>query len=124
MSPIQTIRGQGNKGPYSQSVICGGLVFTAGQVPVIPETGTMIQGSIAEEATQVLTNLQRVLTEAGSSLSRVLKVTVYLADMEDFGQFNQVYQQFFVEHLPARTCIQAGKLPFGVKVEVEAVAAL
>ncbi|AGY56591.1 RidA family protein [Gloeobacter kilaueensis] len=120
---MQTIRGEGNQGPYSQSVLFGDLVFTAGQIPVIPTTGEIVAGGIEEQAAQAFTNLQAVLNAAGTDFDRVLKVTVFLTDMDDFAGLNRVYQSFFTEHLPARSCVAVAALPRGVKVEVEAIAA-
>lgn len=121
---MKTIRGAGNQGPYSQAVIHGDLVFTSGQIPVIPESGEIVTGSITAQAEQALTNLRSVLHSAGTDLGRVLKVTVFLTDMADFAALNEVYKQFFTTHLPARSCVAVAALPRGVNVEVEAVAQL
>lgn len=121
---MKTIRGAGNQGPYSQAVIHGDLVFTSGQIPVIPESGEIVTGSITAQAEQALTNLRSVLHSAGTDLDRVLKVTVFLTDMADFAALNEVYKQFFTTHLPARSCVAVAALPRGVNVEVEAVAQL
>jgi 2-iminobutanoate/2-iminopropanoate deaminase len=109
-------------GPYSQAVLYGDLVFVSGQGAVDPETDGLRLGTIEEETTLALENLKIILEEAGSSLDKVLKVTVYLLDMDEYGRFNEVYRSHFKGDLPARVCIQAGKLPFQTRVEIEAVA--
>ena len=110
------------KGPYSQAVIYGGLVFVSGQIPINPKTNEVVRGSIAEEAEQTLENIKTILLAAGSSLENALKITVYLSDMEYYGGFNKIYETYFRETPPARTCIQAGRLPMDVKVEVDIIA--
>lgn len=109
------------KGPYSQAVIYGDLVFVSGQVPVDPKTNEIIRGSIEEEAERTLENIKNILHEAGSCLENALKVTVYLSDMEYFQRFNKIYEKYFSKNPPARTCIQAGRLPMDIKVEVDVV---
>ena len=110
------------KGPYSPAVIAGDMVFLSGQIPVDRETGEISHGDIAEQAELVFQNIKLLLEEAGSSLSRVIKTTVYLADIADFGKVNEIYATYFGPGFPARTCIQAGKLPLDVKIEVEVIA--
>jgi len=119
---IERIQGLGNQGPYSQGVRVGGWVYTSGQIPVVPETGELIVGSITQQAEQVFSNLQAVLTQCGADLTQVVKVTVFLTDMDDFIEFNQVYAQFFPTDRPARSCVQVAALPRGVAVELETVA--
>ena len=109
-------------GPYAQAIIHDGLIYTAGQGAIDPETNQLKLGSVEEEAELALQNLKIILEEAGSSLKNVLKVTVYLLDMEEFARFNVVYKKYFGEDLPARTCIQAANLPFETRVEIEAIA--
>jgi 2-iminobutanoate/2-iminopropanoate deaminase len=109
-------------GPYSQAVTAGDLVFTAGQIAIDPATGDIVDGGIAAETAQVLRNLSAVLTAAGSGLERVIKTTVYLADMGEFAAMNEVYATFFVASLPARAAIEAAALPRGVRVEIDCVA--
>jgi 2-iminobutanoate/2-iminopropanoate deaminase len=111
-------------GPYSQAIIHQGLIYVSGQGPVDPETNELKLGTIEEEAALTLENLRIILEEAGSSLDRVLKVTAFLLDMEEFGRFNEVYRKYFQKDLPARTCIQAAKLPGAFRVEIDAIAAL
>lgn len=111
------------KGPYSQAVIHNGVMYLSGQIPLDPE-GVLVRGTIEEETAAVLENIKLIAEEAGAGLEYVLKVTCYLADMEDFKRFNDVYRNYFPENPPARTTIQAGKLPLDVQVEIAAVVAL
>ncbi|MCE5247008.1 MAG: RidA family protein [Candidatus Polarisedimenticolia bacterium] len=111
-------------GPYSQAIIAGGLVFCSGQIPLIPETGQILEGDAATQARQALANLRAVLEAAGSSMALVVKTTVFLSDMNDFAAVNAVYAEAFGEHRPARSAIQIGRLPKDAKVEIEATAAL
>ena len=121
---FQTDKAAITGGPYSQAIIHQGLIYVSGQGPVDPETNKLKSGTIEEEAELTLENLRIILDEAGSSLDRILKVTVFLIDMEEFGRFNEVYRRYFKKDLPARTCIQAGKLPGAFRVEIDAIAAL
>lgn len=109
-------------GPYSQAVVVGNLVYTAGQIALVPATGKMLDGDVAAQAEQVLKNLTAVLTAAGSSLDNVVKTTVFLNDMKDFATVNGVYAQFFGQNPPARSAVQVAALPLGALVEIEAVA--
>ncbi|MDY7041016.1 MAG: RidA family protein [Chloroflexota bacterium] len=109
-------------GPYSQAVHVGNLVFTAGQVAIAPGQGQLIDGDVAAQTRQVLTNLSAVLEAAGSSLSQVIKTTVFLQDIRDFSTMNAVYAEFFPEKPPARSAVQVAALPLGALVEIEAVA--
>lgn len=109
-------------GPYSQAVTAGDFIFTAGQVPVDPAAGKVVEGDAAVQARQSLENLKAILEAAGSGMDRVLKVTVFLKDMNDFAKVNEVYAEYFREHKPARSAVQVAKLPLDVKVEIEAVA--
>jgi len=111
-------------GPYSQAIIHGGLIYVSGQGPIDPETNELKLGTIEEEAEITLNNLRIILEEAGSSLDQVLKVTAFLLDMEEFGRFNEVYRRYFKKDLPARTCIQAAKLPGDFRVEIDAIASI
>jgi 2-iminobutanoate/2-iminopropanoate deaminase len=108
-------------GPYSQAISIGDLVFCSGQIPLTPQ-GVIIEGDIAEQTRQVLTNLQAVLAAAGSSLARVVKTTVFLADMGEFAAMNQVYSEFFGDAPPARSTVQVVRLPRDARVEIEVVA--
>jgi len=109
-------------GPYSQAAIVGDLVFTAGQVALDPTTGTVIEGGIEAQTARVLENLAAVLAAAGSSLSQVVKTTVFLTDMADFPAMNKVYAEEFGDHKPARATVAVAGLPLGVRVEIEVVA--
>ena len=111
-------------GPYSQAVIHNGLIYVSGQGPIDPQTNELTLGTIEKEAQLTLENIRIILEEAGSSLDKVLQVTVYLLEMKEYGRFNEVYRRYFQTDLPARTCVQAGKLPFGIRVEIDAIAAV
>ncbi len=121
---FQTDKAAVTGGPYSQAIIHQGLIYVSGQGSVDPETNMVKLGTIEEEAELTLENLRIILDEAGSSLDRILKVTVFLIDIEEFSRFNEVYRRYFKKDLPARTCIQAGKLPGAFRVEIDAIAAL
>ena len=121
---FQTDKAAVTGGPYSQAIIHEGLIYVSGQGPADPETNELKLGTIEEEAELTLENLRIILEEAGSSLDRVLKVTAFLLDMEEFGRFNEVYRKYFQKDLPARTCIQAAKLPGAFRIEIDAIAAL
>jgi 2-iminobutanoate/2-iminopropanoate deaminase len=109
-------------GPYSQAVVAGGFVYTSGQIPLDPATGQFVEGGVREQTAQVLRNLSKVLEAAGSDLSRVVKTTVFLADMNDFAAMNEVYATFFAEEPPARSTVQAARLPRDARVEIDVVA--
>ncbi len=112
------------KGPYSQAIIHNGLLYLSGQIPVDPASGQLVRGTIEEETESVLDNVRIIAEEAGAGLKDVIKVTCYLADMDDFARFNDVYKKYFSENPPARTTIQAAKLPLDVQVEADAIIAL
>jgi len=109
-------------GPYSQAVAAGELIFCAGQIPLDPATGQIVEGDIAVQTGRVLDNLAAVLAAAGSDLAHVVKTTVYLADLNDWNAMNDAYAQRFGESKPARATIEAGKLPRGAKIEIECIA--
>jgi len=109
-------------GPYSQGIIAGGLVFTAGQIAIDPASGDVVPGGIAEQTARVMQNLTAILRAAGSDLDRVVKTTVFLTDMADFAAMNEVYGKAFGSHRPARSTVAVASLPKGVKVEIEAIA--
>ena len=109
-------------GPYSQAITAGGLVFTAGQLPLDPASMEVVAGGIREQAIQVLANLRAVLQAAGSDLDRVVKTTLFLVDLTDFDALNEVYAQAFEDHKPARSTVAVASLPRGVRVEIDAVA--
>ena len=109
-------------GPYSQAVISNGFVFLSGQIPLDPATGQVIDGDITWQTERVLESLKSVLEAAGSSLDRVVKTTVYLKDMEEFAKMNAVYARYFENDPPARSTIEAARLPRDVRVEIDCVA--
>ena len=109
------------KGPYSPAVIAGDFLFLSGQIPIDP-AGKVSQGDIAEQAHLIFQNIKYLLEKAGSSLTKVVKTTVYLADMSDFARVNEIYATYFGPDFPARTCIQVARLPLDVKIEVEVIA--
>jgi 2-iminobutanoate/2-iminopropanoate deaminase len=119
---IQTEQAPKAIGPYSQAIKSNGFVFASGQIPIVPETGEFVAGGIAEQTEQVLKNLSRVLEAAGSALNRVVKTTVFLADMEEFAAMNEVYGKFFSDEPPARATVEASRLPRDARVEIEAIA--
>jgi 2-iminobutanoate/2-iminopropanoate deaminase len=109
-------------GPYSQAIVSGGFVFTAGQVALIPDTMELVEGGVEEQAHRALKNLTAVIEAAGSSMKDVVKTTLYLADMADFVAVNEIYAGYFQEPFPARSAVQAAKLPKGGLVEIDAIA--
>ena len=111
-------------GPYSQAIVHGGLVFTAGQIPLDPKSMELITGTIAQQTEQVFRNLSAVLESAGASLQTVIKTTVFLRDMGDFAEMNEVYGNSFGDHRPARSTVQAARLPKDCAVEIEVIAAV
>jgi len=110
------------QGPYSHAVAANGFLFVSGQGPVDPGGSGIVKGTFEEEARLTLSNLKAVVEDAGSSLAQVVKINVYLADMGNFGNLNDIYKEFFPEDFPARTCIQAGRLPMDIQIEIEAIA--
>ena len=109
-------------GPYSQAIVAKGLAFLSGQIPLDASTGKLVEGDVSVQTERVLENLRAVLDACGSSLARVVKTTVFLQDMDDFPKMNEVYARYFAEHPPARSTVQAARLPRDVKVEIDAVA--
>lgn len=122
MDFITTKHAPGAIGPYSQAVVANGFIYTAGQIALDPATGQVVEGGIREQASRVMANLKAILEAAGSSLSRVVKTTVFLVDMADFVEMNEVYTKAFGEHKPARSTVAVAGLPRGVRVEIEVVA--
>ena len=119
---ISTENAPGAIGPYSQAIKAGGMVFCSGQIPIDPATGQFVSENVAEQTVQVFKNLEAVLKAAGTGLSNVVKTTVFLADMNDFTEMNEVYSQFFSENKPARATVEAARLPRDAKVEIECIA--
>ncbi|XOQ43334.1 MAG: Putative regulator AldR [Clostridium sp.] len=110
-------------GPYSQAVVAGNLVFTSGQIPIVPQTGEVVQGDITAQTEQALKNVGEILKAAGADYEDVVKTTCFLKNMDDFAAFNEVYAKYFTGK-PARSCVAVRELPKGVLVEVETVAVL
>lgn len=111
-------------GPYSQATVVGNLLFTSGQIPLVPGANTLVTGPIEEQAERVIQNLSAILGAAGTNWSRVLKTTVFLADLGDFQAFNQVYERLLDGAKPARSTVQVAALPKGARVEIELIAEL
>lgn len=109
-------------GPYSQAIIAGGLVYTAGQIPLDPVTKNLVEGDIGAQTEQALKNVEAILKAAGTSMNSVIKTTVFLKDMGEFAQMNEVYARFFSDSAPARSTVEVARLPKDVKVEIEAIA--
>jgi len=109
-------------GPYSQANIYGNLVLTSGQIPLVPETGEMVEGGIEEQTKQVFANLKAVLEEAGSGLDKILKTTCFLKNMGDFATVNDIYGSYFEGEFPSRSAIEIAKLPKDALIEIEAIA--
>lgn len=119
---VSTDNAPGAIGPYSQAIKAGGMVFCSGQIPIDPATGNFVSEVVSEQTEQVLKNLSEVLKAAGTSLDNVVKTTVFLADMNDFAEMNEIYSQFFSDNKPARATVQAARLPRDAKVEIECIA--
>ncbi len=119
---IETENAPAAVGPYSQAIKVDGLLFCSGQIPINPANGTLIEGSISEETHQVMKNLAAVLEAGGCSLNQVVKTTIFLEDMNNFAEVNEIYASYFEQPFPARACVQAAKLPKNVRVEIEAIA--
>ncbi len=119
---VSTDRAPAAIGPYSQAIVAGDLLFTAGQLGIDPATGTFAAPDAAGQARQALTNLREIVVAAGFSLADVVKVTVFLADMDDFAAVNEVYREFFDREPPARSAVQVARLPLDGRVEIELVA--
>ncbi|MBQ1651066.1 MAG: RidA family protein [Paludibacteraceae bacterium] len=124
MNNISTKNAPAAIGPYSQAIKVGNLIYTSGQIPIDPATGTLVAGGIKEQTRQSLLNVQAILKEAGLSMSSVVKTTVFMADMNDFADMNAVYAEFFIEPYPARSAVAVKALPKGTLVEIEVVAAV
>ena len=121
MERVSTPHAPSAVGPYSQGIVVERFVYTAGQVGLDPRTGKLVEGGLEAETRQALANLSAILEAAGTGLSRVVKTTVFLADMRDFPAMNAIYAEAFGDHRPARSTVQAAALPLGARVEIEAV---
>ena len=109
-------------GPYSQATEVNGFIFTSGQIPLMPETGELVSDDIKKATARSLDNIKAILEEAGSSLDKVLKVNIFLDDVNDFAAVNEVYAEYFTEHKPARSCVEVANLPKKALIEIEAIA--
>jgi 2-iminobutanoate/2-iminopropanoate deaminase len=121
MKKIHTAEAPAAIGPYSQGIVHNNLFFSSGQIPLTKE-GVMIDGDVKEQTHQVFGNLKAVLNEAGSSLDQVIKATVFIKDMNEFADINEVYGEYFSDHKPARSCVEVARLPKDAKVEIEVIA--
>lgn len=119
---IATKKAPGAVGPYSQGVKGGNMIFTSGQLPINPETGELITGDIQKATRCSLDNVVAILNEAGASIEDVVKVTVFVTDINNFGLVNEVYAEYFTNHKPARSLVEVSKLPKGGEIEIEAIA--
>jgi len=123
MKSFHTDKAPAAVGPYVQAIGTEQFVFTSGQIPLNPETGELVT-EISAAARQVLNNIKAILEESGSSIDKVIKCTVYLADINDFAAVNEVYKEFFDEHKPSRSALQVAALPLGAALEIEAIASI
>ena len=119
---ISTTKAPSAIGPYSQAIQVGNLIYTSGQIPINPATGSFVEGGIKEQTRQSLLNVKAILEEAGLAMGNVVKTTVFMADMNDFADMNAVYAEFFTEPYPARSAVAVKTLPKGALVEIEVVA--
>ena len=123
MKKVKTNNAPAAIGPYSQAIISGNTVFASGQIPVNPANGEIPEG-VEAQANQAFTNVKNLLEAAGTSIDKVIKTTVFIQNMDDFGKINEIYASYFTEPFPARSCVEVAKLPKGVLLEVEAIAEL
>ena len=121
MKTVSTDKAPAAIGPYSQAQICGNLVFASGQIPIIPETGEIAQG-LEAQANQVFKNISELLKAAGTDIGKVVKTTVFIKNMDDFGAINAIYARYFTEPYPARSCVEVARLPKDVLLECEVIA--
>jgi 2-iminobutanoate/2-iminopropanoate deaminase len=121
---VKTDQAPAAVGPYSQGVVIDGWIWTSGQVALDPVTGKLVGSDAASQADRALQNVERILNRAGAALDKVVRVTVYLTDMDDFAAVNEVYARHFSEPYPARACVEVSRLPVGALVEIDAVARL
>jgi 2-iminobutanoate/2-iminopropanoate deaminase len=121
---ISTTKAPQAIGPYSQAVRFENLLFVSGQIPIEPESGEILKGNIKEQTQQILENLNSILTAGGSSLNNVLRITIFLTNLEDYAAVNETYAQFFDESQPARSTVQVSRLPMNVQIEIDAIAGI
>lgn len=118
---IRTTKAPAAIGPYSQAIEVNGMIYTSGMIPINPETGELVTGSVEEQAKQALSNLKALVEASGSSMDKVVKTVVFIKDMNDFAKINSVYETFFTAPYPARSCVEVARLPKDVAIEVEAI---
>ena len=121
-SIVNTSKAPAPVGPYSQALRCGNMLFVSGQVPLDPESGELVLNSFAEQCHRVLLNLKIILEAGGSALGNVLKVTIYMQNLAQFNELNEIYSEYFDASKPARACVEVSALPKGVAVEMDAIA--
>ena len=121
-SIVKTLKAPSPVGPYSQAVRCGNMLFVSGQIPLDPESGELVLDSFAEQCHRVLLNLKIILETGGSALGNVLKVTIYMQNLAQFNELNEIYSEYFDAAKPARACVEVSALPKGVAVEMDAIA--
>lgn len=119
---ISTPKAPAAIGPYSQAVLVNGMLFTSGVIPIDPETNTLVEGGVIVQARQAISNLKNLIEASGSSMDKVVKTTVFIKDMNDFGKINDIYKDFFTSDFPARSCVEVARLPKDVLIEIEAIA--
>lgn len=119
---ISTPKAPSAIGPYSQAVLVNGMLFTSGVIPIDPETNTLVEGDVTVQARQAIGNLKNLIEASGSSMDKVVKTTVFIKDMNDFGKINDIYKDFFTSDFPARSCVEVARLPKDVLIEIEAIA--
>ena len=119
---ISTPKAPAAIGPYSQAILVNGMLFTSGVIPIDPETNTLVQGDVEAQARQAIGNLKNLIEASGSSMEKVVKTTVFIKDMYDFGKINDIYKEFFTSDFPARSCVEVARLPKDVLIEIEAIA--
>lgn len=119
---ISTTKAPAAIGPYSQAVLVNGMLFTSGVIPIDPETNTLVQGDVEVQARQAIGNLKNLIEASGSAMDKVVKTTVFIKDMNDFGKINDIYKEFFTSDFPARSCVEVARLPKDVLIEIEAIA--
>ncbi|MBQ7574435.1 MAG: RidA family protein [Clostridia bacterium] len=123
MKEIKTNNAPQAIGPYSQAIVCSNLLFTSGQIPIDPKTGEIPEG-VEAQARQAFTNVKNLIEASGSDISKTVKTTVFIQNMDDFAKINEVYAEFFTEPYPARSCVEVAKLPKGVLLEVETIVSM
>lgn len=121
---ISTDKAPAAIGPYSQAISINGFVYTSGVIPINPIDNTLVSGGVIEQTRQVLNNMKALLEESGSNMGNVVKTTVFIKDMNDFSQINEIYAEYFIEKFPSRSCVEVARLPKDVLIEIEAIAVL